>query len=83
MGFDGVAIAGEGYVDERFALQELIEDVGEVRLVVVPAKAELLRRSRRVLHRYLQVQYDTRSLNDAHGKNVKCFKEFKRREHGK
>lgn len=43
MGFDGVAIAGQCHVDEGLALQELIEDVGQIRLVVVPAEAELLR----------------------------------------
>lgn len=53
MGLDGVAIAGEGDVHEGLTLKELIEDVGEIRLVVVPTEAELLRRSRRVLHRYL------------------------------
>lgn len=50
VGFNGMSIAGECHIHERFTLQQLIEDVRQVRLVVVPSEAELLRRSGRVLH---------------------------------
>lgn len=42
---DGVAVAGECDVDEGLALEELVEDVGQVGLVVVPSETELLRRA--------------------------------------
>ncbi|CAB0031331.1 unnamed protein product [Trichogramma brassicae] len=42
---DRILVAGERHVDEAFRLQQLIEHVGEVRLVVVPAQAELLGRA--------------------------------------
>lgn len=47
---DRVSITGECHVHERFALEELIEHVGQIALVVVPAQAELLRRACGVLH---------------------------------
>lgn len=40
-----VSVAGERHIDERFVLQQLIEDAGQIGLVVVPAQAELLRRA--------------------------------------
>lgn len=43
--FDGVTVARQCDVDERFTLQELIEDVGQIGLVVVPSETELLRRA--------------------------------------
>lgn len=48
--FDTVSITRQCHIDERFTLEELIEDVGQIALVIVPAQAELLRRSRGVLH---------------------------------
>lgn len=48
--FDGVSITGECHVHEGLALEELIEHVGQIALIVVPAQAELLRRACGVLH---------------------------------
>lgn len=45
VGLDRVSVAGEGHVDEALALEQLIEHVGQVGLVVVPAQAELLGRA--------------------------------------
>ena len=52
VGLDRVPVAGQGHVDEALALQQLVEDVGQVRLVVVPAQAELLGRARAALLRH-------------------------------
>lgn len=54
-----MTVAGQGDVNEGLALQQLIKDIRQVRLVVVPTQAELLRRSGGVLHRNLKVQQHT------------------------
>lgn len=54
MSLDGATIASEGHVHEGFTLKKLIENVRQIRLVIIPAQAKLLRRLRRipgVLHR--------------------------------
>jgi hypothetical protein len=38
-----VAITCERYINKRFTLQQLIKHTGQVRLVIVPAQAKLLR----------------------------------------
>lgn len=42
MGFNRVTIACECHIDERFILQQLIEHIGQIRLVIVPAQTKLL-----------------------------------------
>lgn len=73
--FHRVSIASQGDIDERLTLQKLIEHVRQIRLVIVPSQAELLRRSRSVLHvvvvrllRYLKVQQHV-CLHNNHNKH--------------
>ena len=47
VGLDGVPVRGQSDVDERFVLQQLIKDARQVRLVVVPAEAQVRRARRR------------------------------------
>lgn len=47
---DWVTVASQGHVHEGFALKELIEYIGEITLVIVPAQTELLRGTHAVLH---------------------------------
>lgn len=50
VGLDRVAVAGQGDIHEGLALEKLVEDIGEVALVIVPAQTELLWGSHAMLH---------------------------------
>lgn len=69
VGLHRVSVTGQGHVHEGLALQQLIEDVGQIGLVVVPSQAELLRRSRHVVvhvgrSALLQVRKENTTFNE-------------------
>jgi len=39
---DAVPVAGQSHVHEALTLQELVEDIGQISLIVVPTQTELL-----------------------------------------
>lgn len=43
-----MSVTCQSDIDERFALKKLIEDVGQIRLIIIPSQAKLLRRLRRI-----------------------------------
>ena len=60
---DRVAITSESDVHKRLALEKLVEYIGEITLVVVPAQTELLRGSHAMLHVvYSRLPYHSQGL---------------------
>ena len=60
MGPEQLALDGQRHIDEGLVMEQLVEDVEQVALMVVPAQTEPLRRHRSFASQIRQVTVDVR-----------------------